>query len=87
MLCWKELNMNKYKIGTLVEDGGRVGIISAFYPIGCETFNGAHKINWQDNYEIHFASNITYVIGIYAFHRLVTQGQIKIIGHSVENKK
>jgi len=70
----------RYKIGTLVEDKGIVGVISAILLKGYHSdTNGYHKINWRDNYEIQYANSTVYVIGIEAFHRLVGQGQIKII--------
>ena len=69
----------KYKIGTVVEDRGSIGMISAILPKGCESFAGWYNINWRDNYEIKYADNTIYVIGIAAFHRLVDQGAIKII--------
>tara|TARA_Y100001970_G_scaffold287553_2_gene412495 strand:- start:1311 stop:1562 length:252 start_codon:yes stop_codon:yes gene_type:complete len=71
--------MKRFKVGTLLEDSGNVGMISAILPKGCETFKGYHKINWRDNYEIQYANSTVYIIGIVAFHRLVDQGQIKII--------
>ena len=70
----------RYKIGTLVEDRGLLGMISAVLPKGYHSdTNGYHKINWRDNYEIQYADDTVYIIGTVAFHRLVTQGQIRII--------
>ena len=71
--------MKRYEIGTLVEDKGNVGVISAILPKGADSLGTYHKINWRDNYEIQYANSTVYVIGIDAFHRLVAQGQIKII--------
>ena len=70
---------NRYKIGTLLEDRGDVGMIAAFLPKGCQEFDGSERINWRDNYQILFANQGSYIIGVSALHRLVQQGQIKII--------
>ena len=72
--------MNKrYKIGTLLEDRGDVGMIAAILPKGSQEFNGSHRLNWRDNYQILFANQGSYIIGVSALHRLVQQGQIKLI--------
>ena len=69
----------KYKVGTLVSDDGRLGVISGFFPQGSTSFENAHRINWRDNYEIYFATQHSYIIGAIALERLVEQGQIKIL--------
>ena len=69
----------RFKVGTLLEDSGTVGVISAHLPLGCETFDGFAKINWRDNYEIVYANQTTYIIGATALHRLVDSGQINLL--------
>ena len=69
----------KYKIGTLVNDSGRLGIIAAYYPQGSVDFKNAKKINWRANYHVYFLKGKSYIMGAVGFHRLVEQGTIKII--------
>jgi len=71
--------MKTFGVGTVIEDGGKLGIIAAVLPRGCESFEGYQKINWRDNYEIRYANSMVYIIGIPAFHRMIETGQIKII--------
>tara|TARA_R100000008_G_C3563797_1_gene157873 strand:- start:537 stop:779 length:243 start_codon:yes stop_codon:yes gene_type:complete len=71
--------MRRYSVGTLIEDSGNLGIISAVLPRGCRNFEGYHKINWRDNYELRYANNTVYIIGMDAFHRMVEDGQILIV--------
>ena len=69
----------RFKVGTLLEDSGTVGVISAHLPLGCETFDGFAKINWRDNYELVYPNCTSYIIGANALHGLVDTGQIKLI--------
>ena len=69
----------RFDIGTLLVDRGRVCMIIKHLPIGCKSFDGHHKINWRDNYELIYPNCSSYIIGATALHGLVDTGQIKII--------
>ena len=66
---------SSFKIGTLIEDRGKIGVIKNFIPKG--TAN--RFFGFRDNYEIMFTDNTQYLIGVEAFNRLAEIGQIKII--------
>ena len=53
----------KYKIGTLVIDSGRLGVIAAYYPRGSVDFGNAKQINWRDNYHLYFLKGKSYIMG------------------------
>ena len=74
----KEMDI-KYKIGTLVDDGGRLGVIAAYYPQGSLAFENAKQINWRANVHLYFLRGKSYIMGAVAFERLIDQGTIKII--------
>tara|TARA_B100000287_G_C20359571_1_gene673199 strand:- start:295 stop:534 length:240 start_codon:yes stop_codon:yes gene_type:complete len=78
--------IQKLKIGTLVEDQGKIGVVMDFFPKGTND-KDAERINWRDNYKIYYTNNDTYIIGAMALHRLLDTGQIKIVRIPVENKK
>ena len=69
----------QFNVGTLMVDDGKICIVSSHYPMGCESFDNHSKINWRDNYELVYANRTTYIIGTHALHRLVEQGQIKVL--------
>tara|TARA_A100001011_G_scaffold218184_1_gene226109 strand:+ start:135 stop:362 length:228 start_codon:yes stop_codon:yes gene_type:complete len=69
----------RFKIGTLLEDQGRICIVSALLPMGCETMKLNTKMNWRDNYKLIYTNQTTYIIGAAALHRLVDQGRINLI--------
>ena len=69
----------RYKVGTLLEDRGKVCMIKAHLPLGCETYEGYSKINWRDNYELIYPNCTSYIIGATALHGLIDSGQINLI--------
>ena len=69
----------QFEVGTLLNDSGKVCMVSAHLPSGCETFDGYAKINWRDNYELIYANSTVYVIGASALHRMVETGKINLI--------
>ena len=72
---FSELNGPFY---TLV-DNGKICVISYRHPVGCQAFENHEIVNWRDNYELVYANRTTYIIGATALHRLVEQGQIKVL--------
>ena len=75
----------KYGVGTLIDDGGKLGMILAYYPQG-SACKKVDRINWRANYHLYFASHKSYIIGAIGFERLVEQGTIKIIAKGVVNQ-
>tara|TARA_Y100000114_G_scaffold157079_1_gene186970 strand:+ start:3903 stop:4133 length:231 start_codon:yes stop_codon:yes gene_type:complete len=68
----------KWPAGTLIEDMGKVGIISKVIPYGAmNTDIGA--IKWRKNYEITYVDGDIQVIAESTFAKLVLRGDIKIL--------
>ncbi len=68
----------KWPAGTLVEDTGKVGIISKVLPYGAlDTEISA--IKWRKNYEITYVDGDIQIIAETTFVKLVRRGDIKII--------
>ena len=69
---------NKWKAGTLIEDMGKIGIISKVLPYGAMNTD-VDAIKWRNNYEISYIDGDVQVIGETTFNKLVYKGDIKII--------
>jgi len=68
----------KYPVGTLLEDMGKVGIISKIIQAGALKTEYT-SIKWRLNYEISYIDGDVQVIGHWTFIKLVDQGVIKIL--------
>lgn len=66
-----------YKIGTLIDDGGRVGII--YREIRAGTWSEAPLFNWRTNYEIYYSDGMISIMGKATIDKLIKDGTIKII--------
>tara|TARA_Y100001937_G_C7117598_1_gene330886 strand:+ start:812 stop:1090 length:279 start_codon:yes stop_codon:yes gene_type:complete len=73
--------MEVLKVGTLIEDNGKIGIIAKVIRMGKMNFDN-DILSWRDNYEIHYLDGNITVIGVRAFARLVEDNKIKIIASS-----
>ena len=69
---------NKWNAGTLIEDMGKIGIISKVLPYGAMNTD-VHAIKWRNNYEISYIDGDVQVIGETTFNKLVNRGDIKIL--------
>lgn len=69
---------NKWNAGTLIEDMGKIGIISKVLPYGAMNTD-VHAIKWRNNYEISYVDGDVQIIGETTFNKLVNRGDIKII--------
>tara|TARA_R100000900_G_scaffold7825_4_gene7914 strand:+ start:3514 stop:3726 length:213 start_codon:yes stop_codon:yes gene_type:complete len=70
--------METLKVGTLIEDMGKMGIVSRVLTSGTlETSNDL--IKWRNNYEIYYADGTVSIIGESTLHRLIAKGDIKIL--------
>ena len=70
--------MQILKVGTLIEDNGKIGVIARVIRMGKMDFE-SDILSWRDNYEIHYLDGNITVIGVRAFARLVEDDKIKII--------
>jgi hypothetical protein len=70
--------VEKLKEGTLIEDMGKLGIISKVITSGTlKTDNDL--IKWRNNYEIYYADGSVAILGETTLHRLIEKGDIKIL--------
>ena len=70
--------MEKLKVGTLIEDMGKLGVISKVITSG--TLNVDNDIiKWRNNYEIYYSDGTISVIGEATLHRLIQKGDVKIL--------
>ena len=70
--------MEKLRIGTLIEDNDKVGVITKVIEMGhLDTEN--QLIKWRANYEIHYVDGIVAIIACTTIERLINEGRIMII--------
>jgi hypothetical protein len=68
-------------IGTLIRDGGKVGIIYREIKFG--TWTEQPLFNWRTNYEIYYDDGSICVMAIETLNRLIGINRIEVLG---ENK-
>ena len=70
--------MEKIEVGTLIEDMGKVGVITKVITSGTlKTDN--ELIKWRNNYEIYYFDGTVAILGEGTLHRLILKGDVKII--------
>lgn len=70
--------MEKLRVGTLIVDNNKIGIITKVITSGTlKTDNDI--INWRNNYEIFYEDGTFSVLGEATLHRLIQKGEVKII--------
>ena len=70
--------MERLEVGTLIEDMGKLGIISKVITSGTlKTDNDI--IKWRNNYEIYYSDGTISVIGETTLHRLIKKGDVIIL--------
>lgn len=70
--------MERLKEGTLIEDMGKLGIISKVITSGTlRTDNDL--IKWRNNYEIYYSDGTVAILGESTLHRLIERGDVKIL--------
>ena len=70
--------MEKLKVGTLLEDMGKLGIVTKVITSGTlKTDN--ELIKWRNNYEIFYSDGTIAILGAATIHRLVQKGDIIIL--------
>ena len=68
----------KYEVGTLVEDTGKIGIITRTLASGALK-TSVSAIKWRNNYEISYNDGDIQIIAEKTFMKLVKSGIIKIL--------
>jgi len=70
--------MQKLKIGTLISDNDKLGVITKVIEMG--TLDVAIDIiNWRANYEIHYVDGIVSILGCKTVERLILENKIQIV--------
>ena len=68
----------KWEVGTVIEDMGKIGIISKIIPYGAMNTD-ISAIKWRTNYEITYVDGDVQVIAESTFTKLTRRGDIKIL--------
>jgi MOSC domain-containing protein YiiM len=70
--------VEKLEVGTLIEDMGKLGVISRVITSGTLQTNN-DLIKWRNNYEIYYADGTIAIMGESTLHRLIMKGDIKLL--------
>jgi MOSC domain-containing protein YiiM len=70
--------VEKLEVGTLIEDMGKLGVISRVITSGTLQTNN-DLIKWRNNYEIYYADGTIAIMGETTLHRLIKKGDIKLL--------
>jgi MOSC domain-containing protein YiiM len=70
--------VEKLKVGTLIEDMGKLGVISKVLTSGTLEVDN-DLIKWRNNYEIYYADGTVSILGEATLHRLIERGDVKIL--------
>jgi len=66
------------EIGTLILDNNKIGVITRIITNG--TLRTGHElIKWRNNYEVYYGDGSFSIIGEATLHRLIKNGEVKII--------
>lgn len=68
----------KYEVGTLIEDTGKIGIITKTLASGALK-TSVSAIKWRNNYEISYNDGDVQIIAETTFVKLIDSGVIKIL--------
>jgi len=70
--------MQKLKVGTLISDNNKLGVVTKIIEIGTLDVE-IDIINWRANYEIHYIDGIVAILGCKTVARLIKEKKIKVI--------
>jgi MOSC domain-containing protein YiiM len=70
--------VEKLEVGTLIEDMGKLGVISRVITSGTLQTNN-DLIKWRNNYEIYYADGTIAIMGESTLHRLIKKGDINLL--------
>jgi len=71
------MSRDPFKIGTLIRDGDKVGLI--YREIKSGTWTDQPLFNWKTNYEIYYDDGSVCVMGGDTLERLIKSGKIEIL--------
>lgn len=71
------MSKDDFKLGTLIRDGEKVGII--YREIKSGTWTEEPLFNWRTNYEIYYDDGSICVMGGDTLNRLVETGKIEVL--------
>ena len=71
-----------FKIGTLIRDGDKIGVIDREIKSG--TWTEEPLFNWRTNYEIFYEDGTVCVMGSDTITRLVNMGKMEVIERTEE---
>lgn len=74
----QEESKHKYPVGTLLEDMGKIGVISKIIQAGALKTEHT-SIKWRLNYEICYVDGDVQIIGHSTLLKLIEKGVIKIL--------
>jgi hypothetical protein len=72
----------KYEVGTLIEDTGKIGIITKNIASGALKTE-ISAIKWRNNYEISYNDGDVQIIAEATFMKLIASGVIKILSDDI----
>lgn len=71
-----------YEVGTLIDDTGKIGIITKTLASGALKTN-ITAIKWRNNYEISYNDGDVQIIAEKTFMKLIESGVIKILSGDI----
>lgn len=71
------MSKDPFKIGTLIRDGDKVGLI--YREIKSGTWTDQPLFNWKTNYEIYYDDGSVCVMGGDTLERLIKSGKIEVL--------
>ena len=75
---------SSYSIGTLIDDMGKIGVISRVIKSGSMDID-MPLIKWRVNYEVYYQDGIISIIGHETLKRLLDEGKIRILDEILEH--
>jgi len=73
----QDKNQPKFKIGSLIKDKERLGIL--YREIKQGTWSDQPLFNWKTNYEIYYDDGSVCVMGSDTLERLISSGKIELL--------
>ena len=70
--------MEKLKVGMLIDDMGKLGVITKVITSGTLQTNN-ELIKWRNNYEIFYSDGTIAILGEGTLHRLIAKGDVKVL--------
>lgn len=77
MEATKKISQFTFKIGTLLKDKDRIGII--FREIKSGTWTEEPLFNWRTNYEIYYEDGSICIMGSETLERLIQDGRVELL--------